>query len=183
MLSDLPAAAFENTNLCFGWLNIYLLKMPVAQPAVTQQQNAAIHSPQKPETLLSVHLGHNMPSDRCNPIFTCFCQALLQLADCEQKQRWEGGDSWEAFQMKPSASWKDFREEELFYLLLVNVPGKAALLQHSKTEVKETELPNPLAFLMCQLHFPTAVPKAFAGTWCRAPHKKPQGLAQILWLM
>lgn len=79
--------------------------------------------------------------------------------------------------MKPSASWKDFREEELFYPLLVNVPGKAALLQHGKTAVKETELPNPLAFLTCQLPFPTALPKAFAGS--KLPTKTHRGLLKF----
>lgn len=67
-------------------------------------------------------------------------------------------------QMKPSALWKDVREEELFYPLLVNLPGNAALLQHGKRGVAETELPNPAAFLTHQHPFPSALPKAFPGT-------------------
>lgn len=69
---------------------------------------------------------------------------------------------------------KTLEKRNYFYPLLVKVPGKAVLLQHSKTAVEETELPNPLAFVTCQLHFPTALTKASAGTWCWAPHKKPK---------
>jgi len=57
-----------------------------------------------------------------------------------------------------------YREEELFYLVSVNLPGGAALLQNGKAGVTETELPNPAALLTRQHTGPAALPKAFPGT-------------------
>lgn len=95
-----------------------------------------------------------------------------ETADREQRKWWEGGDLREASQMKPSALWKDFREEELFYPLLINQPSNAAPLQYGQAWVRETELPNAAAFLTRQHPFPSALPKAFPGTWW---HRSPQG--------
>lgn len=58
--------------------------------------------------------------------------------------------------MKPSALWKDFREEELFYPLSVNLPGNAAPLQHGKARVTDSELSNPATFPLCS---PESLPR------------------------
>lgn len=72
--------------------------------------------------------------------------------------------------MKPSALWKDFREEELFYPLSVNLPGNAAPLQHGKARVTDSELSNPATF---PLRSPESLPRHMMA---QLPTRKHRGL-------
>lgn len=81
--------------------------------------------------------------------------------------------------MKPPMLWKDFKEEELFYPLLVNLPDSAALLQYSQAAVTEAELPDPAAFLTSQHPFPSALPKPFPDTWWRSFPEGNRGLSRF----
>lgn len=75
MLSDLPAAAFENTNLCLGWLNIYLLKMPVAQPAKSHNSKMQPY----------IHLKNQRHSSVCTWDTTCLLTDATQFLHASVK--------------------------------------------------------------------------------------------------
>lgn len=66
--------------------------------------------------------------------------------------------------MKPSALRKALEKRNYFTSLFGQLPGNAALLQHGRAGVTDTELPNPAAFLARQHPFRSTPHKAFTGT-------------------